>query len=297
MSSFVDEVKRTDSVSQEAGSSVKDLEIKDKNLLWTDADKEIGALQSHEQEAFKVFKEKCLEEKWTCKELEQGLGNFKLDDQYLLRFLIARDYNVDKAADFLKKHLEWRDEMMPSQITKEDLPNLYNQGVYRYLCKSKQGCNVVLSQSVFSQPSKYSLEEFNKYVVYICEESIRLMDGKGSSQHIWIFDLKGWTLMKDGGMKATKMTQALIGIAQDHYPERLLKSVIVNSPWVFSGFWKIIYPFIDSKTRAKVEFGPPSLLLDYCHAKDLPECYGGSRTDPLPLHPGEVSEEDAETNK
>lgn len=41
---------------------------------------------------------------------------------------------------------------------------------------------------------------------------------------------------------------------QDYYPERLGKLFIVNAPYIFMKVWKIIYPFIDNKTKKKVMF-------------------------------------------
>lgn len=39
---------------------------------------------------------------------------------------------------------------------------------------------------------------------------------------------------------------------QDFYPERLGKFFIVHVPYIFMTIWKIVYPFIDKKTRKKV---------------------------------------------
>jgi len=232
-----------------------------------------------ELSTFEDFKAKIKD--LTCKEIESG--NLTLDDKYIMRFLIARDFDLKKAFKMFETHLAWRDEMMPSQITSEDLPNVFNTGIYRLLGKTKTGVNVVLSQSKYTDPSKYDLEEFVKYVVYTAEKSISLMDEEVSTQHLWVFDLSGWTVWKDGGMKASKMTQALVSIAQDHYPERLMKSLIINAPTLFSAFWNIIYPFIDNATRAKVQFGKPKMLVDYINREDLPVEYGGTKQEEIPL--------------
>lgn len=45
-----------------------------------------------------------------------------------------------------------------------------------------------------------------------------------------------------------------MGVLQDYYPERLGKLFIVHAPRVFMAVWKVVYPFIDENTKAKVSF-------------------------------------------
>lgn len=46
----------------------------------------------------------------------------------------------------------------------------------------------------------------------------------------------------------------LISWMQDYYPERLGKLFILHAPYIFMKVWKIVYPFIDNKTKKKVMF-------------------------------------------
>lgn len=39
---------------------------------------------------------------------------------------------------------------------------------------------------------------------------------------------------------------------QNYYPERLGKVFLIHVPYIFMKVWKIIYPFIDQKTKKKV---------------------------------------------
>lgn len=72
-----------------------------------------------------------------------------------------------------------------------------------------------------------------------------------------------------------------LSIFQNHYPERLHHAYLLFPPWLFSGFWRVISPFIDSVTKAKVSFHSGSADPDGPIAKELrkvrraPETGGG----------------------
>ena len=51
-----------------------------------------------------------------------------------------------------------------------------------------------------------------------------------------------------------KTARATLSILQDHYPERLHRFVLLHAPALFSGFFKMISPFIDPVTKAKILF-------------------------------------------
>ena len=51
-----------------------------------------------------------------------------------------------------------------------------------------------------------------------------------------------------------KTARATLSILQDHYPERLHRFVLLHAPALFSGFFKMISPFIDPVTKAKIAF-------------------------------------------
>lgn len=66
----------------------------------------------------------------------------------------------------------------------------------------------------------------------------------------------------------------VLGILQTHYPERLGKALIINVPWVVSGFFKLIRPFIDPLTREKLIFNED--MRQYVPEEQLWTEFGGS---------------------
>jgi hypothetical protein len=50
------------------------------------------------------------------------------------------------------------------------------------------------------------------------------------------------------------MTMMTVLMLQNHYPERLGVLILVDAPFLFRAFWKVISPFVDAKTLKKVVF-------------------------------------------
>ncbi|XWS60187.1 hypothetical protein CRYUN_Cryun07bG0014100 [Craigia yunnanensis] len=94
-------------------------------------------------------------------------------------------------------------------------------------------------------------------------------------------DLEGWGYANSD----IRAYLAAISLMQDYYPERLGKLFIVHAPYIFLTAWKIVYPFIDNRTRKKIVFVEnktvKSTLLEEIDESQLPETYGGK----LPLVP------------
>lgn len=57
---------------------------------------------------------------------------------------------------------------------------------------------------------------------------------------------------------------------------------MINAPWFFTGIWTMIKPWLDPVTAAKIVIvGSDYLptLLEYIDISQIPEEYGGKRTD------------------
>ena len=72
---------------------------------------------------------------------------------------------------------------------------------------------------------------------------------EGVDKQIVIFDMHGFSALQSN----LTMIRTLITINQEYYPERLSLGVLVNVPWLFHAIWKVIYPWIDHKTRTKIK--------------------------------------------
>jgi CRAL/TRIO domain. len=68
----------------------------------------------------------------------------------------------------------------------------------------------------------------------------------------------------------------VLNILQDHYPERLGLSLVINVPFLLNAFFRVIHPFIDPVTRTKLKFNPKVIEEDIFKAGMLmKEWWGG----------------------
>ena len=94
--------------------------------------------------------------------------------------------------------------------------------------------------------------------------------------------IKGFS-MSNLKAKSKEIVKLAIDIGQDNYPEVMGKMFIVNSPFLFTGAWAVISPFIDAKTRKKISIVGAKYqkeLLTHIDPENLPVEYGGECTCP-----------------
>ncbi|XP_057868923.2 uncharacterized protein LOC131075952 isoform X2 [Cryptomeria japonica] len=204
------------------------------------------------------------------------------DDATVMRFLRARDFNVQKASQFFLKYLNWRRAFVPlgyipeSEVCNElEKKKIFIQGF------DKQGhpIGVILAAR---HNSDRDLEEFKRLVVYGFDKICACLPSEQEKFTI-IADLEGW------GYKNTDIRAylAALEIMQNFYPERLGKVLMIHVPYLFWAAWKIVYPFIDNVTKKKIIFVEDKhlkeTLLSEIDESQVPEIYGGK----LPLVPAQ----------
>ncbi|CAM8950904.1 unnamed protein product [Rhodiola kirilowii] len=196
-----------------------------------------------------------------------------VDNLMLRRFLRARELDIEKASTMFLKYLNWRRTIAPngfiseSEIAKNLEHNkLFMQG------HDKQGRPITFVYAARHFPT--NVEEFKRYVTYSLDKIISRMPS-GQEKFISLADIGGWGYSNSD----IRGYLAALSILQDCYPERLAKMYIINAPYIFMTVWKVIYPFIDNKTKKKIVFVEKkkelSTLLEDIDESQLPEVVGG----------------------
>ncbi|XP_022955736.1 patellin-4-like [Cucurbita moschata] len=196
-----------------------------------------------------------------------------VDDFMLRRFLRARDLDIEKASAMFLKYLSWRRSAIPdgfisvSELSTNLAHNkLFMQGV------DKKGHPIVVGFG--NRHKQGNLEEFIRFVIFALDKICSRIP-RGQEKFVCIGDLQGWGYSNSD----IRGYRAALSILQDYYPERLGKLYIVHVPYIFMTAWKMVYPFIDKKTKNKISFVEDkklnSTLLDDIDESQLPDAYGG----------------------
>jgi len=207
-----------------------------------------------------------------------GSSTQNYGDPTLMRFLIARSMNPDKAAKMFSQWQKWRSGLVPlGFIPDSEVPDeledrkIYLQGL------SKDTYPLVIVKASKHYPSKDQLQ-FKKFVVHMLDKAIASsFKGRevGNEKLIGILDLQKISYKNIDARGLITGFQFL----QAYYPERLAKCFILNMPWFFVSVWKMVSRFLDKATLEKIVIvSNEEEMRDFIKEigeEVLPEEYGG----------------------
>ena len=229
----------------------------------------------------------------TSQNVLPNLDNY--DDLFLLRFLRARKFDLEKTMEMFKKYLKWRidmkvDELLGSYELENliQIKRLYPHGYHRtdkegrpiYIeLYDKTDVKALFQITTEEKMVKYYIKQYERQIKYIfpacsavvkkpVEQSCTILDADGIGITSIFGPIKGFIKLASD-------------IGQDYYPEMLGKMTIVNTGFFFRAVWTMVKGFIDPKTQAKIGlFGSnfKNELLQLVDEDKLPEFFHGKCT-------------------
>ncbi|XP_054895584.1 SEC14-like protein 2 [Poeciliopsis prolifica] len=216
------------------------------------------------------------------------------DDHFLLRWLRARNFNVQKSEAMLRKHLEFRKHMKVDTITTDwQPPEVIEKYLSGGMCGyDREGSPVwydvigpVDPKGLFLSASK---QDFIKSKIRDCEmlqkecdlQSERL--GRHIESITMIYDVEGLGL-KHLWKPAIETYGEILQMFEDNYPEGLKRLFVIKAPKLFPVAYNLIKHFLSEITRQKIHIlggNWQEVLLKHIDAEELPAIYGGKATDP-----------------
>ncbi|RZF36589.1 hypothetical protein LSTR_LSTR010700 [Laodelphax striatellus] len=215
-------------------------------------------------------------------------------DTMLLRFLRARDFNVEKARTMLSESLTWRkkhnvDRILQEYQTPQVVSDYFPGGWHHHDQDGRPLYVLRLGQMDVKGLLKTIGEDgLLKLTLHVCEEGLKLTDestrlrGKPISTWCLLLDLEGLN-MRHLWRPGIKALLRIIEIVEANYPETLGRVLVIRAPRVFPILWTLVSTFIDDTTRSKFLLyagndyqGGPGGLTDYIPEEFIPDFLGGS---------------------
>lgn len=167
----------------------------------------------------------------------------------------AEKWRKDEGVDEIVNHPEALDE------EKKELNQLYPQYYHK---TDKDGRPIYieslskLSANIATVFQKHTQERVQKMLILEYERFLnqRLPAASAEVGHpvetsCTILDIKGVWLTSWSQVSA--YVRAASDIGQNYYPETMGKFYIINAPWGFSTVWRLVSPFLDAVTVAKIK--------------------------------------------
>lgn len=187
-------------------------------------------------------------------------------DMTFVRFLRGQKENVDNTIKALLATAEFRKVNRADSLTVDDCRVYHDRRVTFIDGFDKNNLPTINCLVHRHPPHDRDIEEVKNFIIYITNKAVQM--SKPDVERIAIiFDLTQFS-MKIMDFECTKV---FVTILQTHYPEILGQAYIVNAPFIFRACWRIIRPWLDPVTAAKIQFVQADQLLNFYEFDQISE--------------------------
>ncbi|KAK3913656.1 SEC14-like protein 2 [Frankliniella fusca] len=218
------------------------------------------------------------------------------DDQFLLRWLRARNWDAAAAEKMLRESLRWRERYEVDQVRDwqppEVLSKYYPSGLSG---RDRDGSPVVVvpfaGLDIYGLLHSCSKREFIQMTIKQMETYLHLSREatreRGDAAHgiVAVIDMQDFNLRQWAWRPAGEVVVNLLQTYEANYPETLKNCYIINAPRVFAIAWSVVKNFLNDYTQSKIHIlkDPAKwqpLILENIEPDQLPRHYGGVAEDP-----------------
>lgn len=214
----------------------------------------------------------------------------KHDDQFLLRWLRARNWDTIAAEKMLRNSMEWRKKWDVDNLDKWPGPEVvtkhYPSGVSGF---TEEGIPIYIvpigALDVVGLINSAARMDLMRFTIKVLEHTLN-SNKKGKYEVIAIFDLEGFKLKDYAWKPAAELIISLLQIYEQNYPETLRMCYIINAPRVFALAFNVIKKFMNDYTISKIQVYKSEphkwkkAIVQLVPPDMLPEWYGGTLVDP-----------------
>lgn len=221
------------------------------------------------------------------------------DDYYLIRWLRARNLDVEKAAEMLTKSMQWRKENEADEVFTKNMEvplkyrKIYPTGL---LGTDDEDCLVeLLPLGRFCHRilmDNEGMETAMKYNMIWVENMLKRLEeieektGKKGLKFLQVVDMEYYSYKELTYGPAREFLLETNNVFAENFPELLKSCIVINAPKVFTILWNMIRPFMNKATVEKVQiYGGgeqdvqnwKAILRSKLKPENVPKRWGGTR--------------------
>ncbi|XP_001379317.1 alpha-tocopherol transfer protein [Monodelphis domestica] len=176
-----------------------------------------------------------------------------LTDAFLLRFLRARDFDLDLAWKLMKNYHKWREEC--PEITADLRPGtilgLLNSG-YHAVLKSRDptGSRVLIYRIAQWDPQLFTAYDVFRVSLITSELIVKEVDTQRNGVKA-IFDLEGWQF-SHAFQISPSVAKKIAAVLIDSFPLKVRGIHLINEPIIFHTVFSLIKPFLTEKIKQRI---------------------------------------------
>jgi hypothetical protein len=197
------------------------------------------------------------EELRNLEEFKQRVADLNQDETTCLRFLRAREQNLDKAESMIRRTIKWREDVQiskyrhwkPSPAVLEDT-TFYTTGTdYEgrpvfWLPMGRWNTRVLVEQGY--------KEDVSQLRYYLLETLTEVIRQSKADQCMVIFGVEGLTYWKVAHMETMQMMMDSFRDLSLNYPEIIKSMFVINTPWYFPYVLTFVKPLLSTRTSRKL---------------------------------------------
>jgi len=190
------------------------------------------------------------------------------------KFLRARQFKVEDSFKLYTEFLIWRKDFQGcgvSSIRPESVMNEIKTGKCLSFGQCNEGRPVIWIRFYLHSKSASDPAEAERFIAWFFENAKYIPRKSPIETTTVVIDLSN--IGRDN-MDLT-IAKAWANMLGTKYPECLGQGLLLNAPWLFSAFWRLLTPVLDPRTTKKLKFINQDKLIDYMPEETILQQYGG----------------------
>ncbi|CAL8144969.1 unnamed protein product [Orchesella dallaii] len=198
-----------------------------------------------------------IEEAGLLRQFKETVVDLKQDDEALIRFLRARNHDLNKAEEMIRGAMEWRQQVGIDSCLKWEFPEYYqSEMAYKFYGKDREG-----SPNLWVFVGKWNGkmlvdngegENLLRWAFAMIEQGLIVVKESNKQGNV-IVDLQGLSYSQATHIASLKLFYHGCQKIEQCYPEIIKSVTIINAPWVFTLGFNFIKGIITRKTMEKIK--------------------------------------------